>query len=136
LGLRKTAPALAIAHLLGRPTKASSQHAQPPVTKKLPRLLDAKGGRRAAKEGSNRGSSHVLNGKPSSPRKHQFAHLRPIPIEPERDTAPVTATRPLSKAAAAILAAADRARQPTSAPAATGAAAKIIAAGKRARGEA
>jgi hypothetical protein len=116
-----------IVHLLGRPTKATSLRQTPP------RLHDAKGGRRAAKVSSVRGGSHV-SGKLASPPKSPFAHLRPA-IEPERETAAVTAPRPMSKAAA-ILAAAEKARQPTSAPKPTGTAAKIIAAAMRARGEA
>jgi hypothetical protein len=93
-------------------------------------------GQKSPTKGATKRAQGVSTGKSASPLKSPFAHLIAAPPDPDRDTAPVTATRSMSKAAAAILAAAERARSPTGAPDATGVAAQIIAAGKRRRGEA
>jgi hypothetical protein len=114
------------------------------ATKNPSRLLGAPGGGRAANPGSNRDGRSASSSKPGSPQKSKsvaspFAHLMHASFETDTDfsATPAPAAPPrMTRAARAILSAAEKARTPTSAPAATGVAAKIIAAGKRARGEA
>jgi hypothetical protein len=112
-------PAFSIAHLLGRPKKAQA-------ATKEPLRLQAPPNRSGGKAVANGKSTRTANGKPAA---SPFAHLRPAPAPTEDDLARARA--------AAVIAAAEVARTPTSArPPTDPVAAAVIAAGRKRRGEA
>ncbi len=124
-----------LAHLLGR-SQATSQRPAPPPT--------LKGGQRAAKSTSiaarrsQKARSTAPQKSPAAARVQTstFAHLAPVVFEDMDRSDPASTRRP-AVAAKKILLAAAKARAPTGTGAAkpTGLAAKIIAAGKKRRGE-